>query len=99
MKQQAASGNPLVQSSLGVLYCYGLGVPQDHAQAAFWCRKAVEQGYSGAQHNFEALCRFGHGKPQDDVEVYFYLDMAIADEHDATWRNRLRSIETRPRLT
>ena len=98
-RKAAEQGFAPAQNNLGALYHHGHGVPQDDTQAVSWCRKAVEQGFTGAQHNFEALYHFGHGMPQDDVEVYFYLDLAIADEHDATWRNRVRSIETKPRHT
>ena len=43
MKQQAASGNPLAQYSLGRLYDKGQGVPQDYAEAHFWYALAIGQ--------------------------------------------------------
>jgi len=74
VKQQAASGNPLVQlgasNSLGGLYFDGgLGVPQDYAQAASWYRKAAEQGNDGAQYKLGVLYCYGLGLPQDYTQA------------------------------
>ena len=32
------------QKNLGTMYYNGQGVPQDYAQAAYWYRKAADQG-------------------------------------------------------
>jgi TPR repeat protein len=41
--QKAANqGNAIGQSSLGVMYQHGKGVPQDYAEAAKWYRKAAD---------------------------------------------------------
>ena len=40
----AENGDADAQDNLGFLYEFGHGVPQDDAQAAFWWRRAAEQG-------------------------------------------------------
>jgi hypothetical protein len=42
-------GTPKAQFLLGIAYQIGEGVSQDYAQAAFWYRKAAEQGHEQAQ--------------------------------------------------
>ena len=46
---------PHAQSNLGCLYAYGRGVAQDYAEAARWCRKAADQGYTNAQNSLGIL--------------------------------------------
>src|ERR1019366_4042399 len=69
VKQQAASGKLPAQLSLGGLYFDGLGVSQDYAQAAFWYRKAAEQGNDGAQYKLGVLYCYGLGVPQDYTQA------------------------------
>ena len=52
----AEQGHALAQFALGFMYDSGEGVPQDHAQAAIWYRKAAEQGDAKAQNNLGNLC-------------------------------------------
>ena len=40
------------QYNLGILYTEGLGVARDYEQAAYWYRKAAEQGHAEAQSFF-----------------------------------------------
>ncbi|OGT23135.1 MAG: hypothetical protein A2342_00485 [Gallionellales bacterium RIFOXYB12_FULL_54_9] len=47
----AEQGNVTAQSEIGTMYALGQGVPQDYAQAAYWRRKAAEQGDADAQSN------------------------------------------------
>lgn len=44
----AAQGDAGAQFRLGLMYDYGQGVPQNHANAVRWYRAAAEQGYAGA---------------------------------------------------
>ena len=54
-KLQNGIGRPLIKVLprpniyLGLLYDNGKGVPQDHAEAVKWYRKAAEQGDADAQ--------------------------------------------------
>jgi len=43
-KPPAEQGNANAQFFLGYMYKDGKGVPQNHAEAAKWFRKAAEQG-------------------------------------------------------
>ena len=54
----------------------GKGVPRDMAQAAAWYRKAAEQGDVGAQATLGVLYSMGQGVPHNDVEAYYWLDLA-----------------------
>ncbi len=51
LRPLAEKGDDLTQYTLGKMYEYGEGVPKDAVQAAFWYRKAAEQGNGGAQFN------------------------------------------------
>lgn len=57
------------QSNVGVLYAEGRGVPQDHAKAEFWYRKAADQGQPTAECNLGEMYARGQGVPQDYVEA------------------------------
>ena len=43
----------LAQYYLGLMYCFGKGVLQNHAKANYWLRRAVRQGNSDAE---QATC-------------------------------------------
>ena len=47
----AEQGDAIAQSNLGVMYEFGLGVPQDYVQAHMWFELAAEQGSKKAQKN------------------------------------------------
>ena len=49
----------------GTAHYYGVGVPQDYAQAVHWFRKAAEQGHAEAQDSLGRCYEHGHGVPQD----------------------------------
>lgn len=69
LKREADGGNETAQNSLGVMYAYGQGVPQDYAQAAQWYRKAANQGLAGAQFLLGALYEHGQGVPQRYIQA------------------------------
>jgi TPR repeat protein len=54
----------------------GKGFQRDMQQAAAWYRKAAEQGDVTAQGTLGVLYSIGQGVPKDDVEAYFWLDLA-----------------------
>ncbi len=56
----------------------GKGFPRDMAQAAEWYRKAADQGDVTAQGTLGLLYSIGQGVPQNDVEAYFWLDLAAS---------------------
>jgi TPR repeat protein len=56
----------------------GKGFPRDMAQAAEWYRNAAEQGDVTAQATLGVLYSIGQGVPHNDVEAYYWLDLAAA---------------------
>ena len=72
----AQAGDAAAQSSLGVDYEFGKGVPQDYTQAAAWYRKAADQGDAKAQSNLGNLYYDGHGVPQDYAQGAVWLRKA-----------------------
>lgn len=79
----AESGDARAQLSLGNLYRYGLGVPEDDAEAVKWFRKAAEQGNSQAQVNLAWLYGHGQGVPKDSAEAAKWYQM-VYDKGDAS---------------
>ena len=70
VRNQAVSGNPYAQDVLGFVYYLGFGgLSQDPAQAAFWYRKAADQGLANAQYNLGVLYEKGQGMPQDYAQA------------------------------
>ena len=63
---------------LAALYRDGGGdtIARNMEQAAAWYRKAAEQGDASAQGTLGLLYTMGQGVPRDDVEAYFWLDLA-----------------------
>ena len=92
----AEQGNVHAQSILGVMYETGQGVPQDHAAAVFWYRKAAEQGDASAQRHLQEL--LGRAAPavagpfEDGVAAHNRADYGtalrlwrpLADQGDAS---------------
>ncbi|MEM6461709.1 MAG: tetratricopeptide repeat protein [Pseudomonadota bacterium] len=52
---RAKLGDPAAQTLLGEIYSRGLGLPQNHKQAAFWYSSAAESGDRSAQLNYALM--------------------------------------------
>lgn len=50
----------------------GLTVRKNDTEAAFWFRKAADQGYANAQDALGWLYHSGEGVPQDDAEAVIW---------------------------
>jgi len=76
----ASQGSIAGELHLATLYRDGGGraIPRDMAQAAAWYRKAADQGDVGAQGTLGMLYALGQGVPQNDVEAYYWLDLAAS---------------------
>ncbi len=74
--QCAEQGNADAQVTLGIMYQFGLGVPQDDAEAVRWYRLAAEQGDAGAQAKLGLMYGSGRGVPQDDAEAVRWYRLA-----------------------
>jgi hypothetical protein len=79
-KKAANQGNISGEVHLAALYRDGAGkaIQRDVEQAAAWYRKAADAGDAGAQGTLGILYVFGQGVPRNDVEAYFWLDLAAA---------------------
>lgn len=65
---------------LAALYRDGAGkaVPRNMEQAAAWYRKAADQGDTTAQGTLGVLYSMGQGVARNNVEAYFWLDLAAS---------------------
>ena len=72
----AASGDAEAQDELGRIYQYGVGIPQDYAQAAEWFRKAAEQGNVDAQVRLGSRYFNGEGVQQDYKQAAYWYSKA-----------------------
>ena len=57
----AEQGDASAQSSLGIMYDYGGGVPADDAVAVRWYQRVADQGHAGAQYSLGAMYATGRG--------------------------------------
>jgi TPR repeat protein len=64
------------QAGVGFMYHRGLGVQTDDVQAAFWLRKAAEQGQAEGQLMLGSLYFFGLGVPQSYATAYAWCELA-----------------------
>ena len=92
---RADAGEATAQHALGFLYRDGLGVPQDHVEAAGWYRQAAEQGHATAQHALGVMYYDGLGVPQDHVEAHIWLNLAASQ---LTGQSRERAVAVRDAL-
>lgn len=72
----ALKGNPIAQHRVGILYAFGLGVPQDFAAATGWFRKAAEQGQGESQFSMGMRYLLGQSVAQDDTEAARWFRLA-----------------------
>jgi uncharacterized protein len=85
---QAERGDATAQSTLGWKYAKGEGVPQDHAEAVRWFRKAADQGNVAAQINLGVSYAKGEGVAQDYAEAAKWYRKA-ADQGNGAAQNNL----------
>jgi len=77
----AEKGDAKAQALLGEMHGSGSGVPQDHAKAASWYRKAALQGNAQAQTSLGVMYEKGIGAPQDDKEAVSWYYKAAEQGH------------------
>ena len=93
---RADAGEADAQYVLGFLYSDGLGVPQDHIEAAGWYRRAAEQGHATAQHDLGVLMYSDvQGATQDYVEAHMWLNLAASQ---LTGQSREKAVAARDAL-
>jgi uncharacterized protein len=78
----AEQGDAEAQTLLGGIYSYGVGVPQDHAEALKWYRLAANQNFAEAQFSLGAVYTSGEGVPRNYAEALKWYRLA-ADQNFA----------------
>lgn len=64
------------------------GIPENFEQAAFWSRKAANQGLPVAQNRLGFLYQKGKGVPRDDAQAVFWIKKA-AEQGNISAQNNL----------
>lgn len=97
---KAQSGDPAAQNSLGDYYA-ALNTPGGYTQAAGWYRKAADQGYPKAQYSLGISYCWHEGVPQDYVQAYMWVDLAIQGKVADTnhWLNFAASHMTKDEIS
>lgn len=78
VRREANSGNADAQFRLALLYRDGLGLTQNHAEAAAWFLKSAQQGDVRAQTEIGVLLATGKGIEQDVGQSLAWLGKAAA---------------------
>jgi hypothetical protein len=70
--QESQPTSPLIEKELRLAgdYLTGRGVPKDPVQAAYWYRKAADQGDPGAQNQLGYFYTWGIGVDRSDTEAF-----------------------------
>ncbi len=87
-KALADQGDAAAQYRLGLMYQFGLGVPEDEAEAVKWYRRAADQGYAAAQYSLGNMYNRGEGVPEDYVQAYAWWNLAAAQGDEDARRNK-----------
>ena len=93
----AEQGDAEAQTLLGGIYSYGVGVPQDHAEALKWYRLAANQNFAEAQFNLGLMYAQGNGVvPPDNVLAHMWLNLSAAQglKQAETSRDRVQRLMT-----
>lgn len=73
----AEQGDPGAQTSLGIMYGDGLGLPQNEKKAAELFAKAAAQGHAIAQYSLGLMHYEGRGVPKNyELAAYWYTTAA-----------------------
>jgi len=82
LQERAEQGAADAQYSLGNMYRWGKGMPQNNAEALKWHRKAAEQGNNRAQSCLGFMYRDGRGVPKNYIEAYAWFSVAAAQQSE-----------------
>jgi TPR repeat protein len=73
--------NSNAQFIIGEMYYNGLGVKENHAEAAIWIHKAAEQGNPEAQYVIGQMYYNGLGVKEDHAEAIIWFRKAAKQGH------------------
>ena len=88
LSELAAKGHPTAQFQLGSLYQLGRGTAADASLAGQWHQRAARAGHPEAQHRLALLYATGVGHPQNFLEAYIWLSLAVATTNHDEWRQQ-----------
>lgn len=77
----AESGHVSAQTTVGVMYYNGQGVPKDYDAALVWLNLAANKGHDIAQFNLAVMYDTGTGIDQDFVEAAKWYRLAANQGH------------------
>jgi hypothetical protein len=78
------------QSSLGLLYVKGLGVPQDYSKAMMWFRRSAERGYALAQNNLGFMHATGRGTKINLILACMWFTLAAENGDKGFAQNKAK---------
>jgi hypothetical protein len=87
-RRAAEQGNASAQTTLGLIYDKGQGVPQNDWQALKWYELAAEQSVTVAQNNLGLIYERGRSVPRDYVLAHKWYSLAAAAGLTEAARNR-----------
>jgi len=74
---RANGGEARAQHNIGYNYTRGIGgFEQDYTQAAYWYRRAAEQGFVYSQFNLALMYYWGYGLPQSYANALYWYEKA-----------------------
>ena len=91
LRVRAEHGDAEAQSSLGLIYSDGSGVPRNDVEAVRWYRLAADQGFGPAQVNLGVRYENGRGVPQGYVEAHMWFNLGAAQPSCPLVAHRLPS--------
>ncbi len=65
-----------------VMYDNGPHGQRDYAEAVEWLRHGAENGDADSQSNLGRLYATGNGVPEDKLEAYYWISLALHRSHD-----------------
>ena len=86
-RRAAEQGSAPAQFYLSMMYNFGYGVPQNHAEAVKWLLKAAEQDLAQAQNNLGGMYNSGLGVPPDYAEAVKWFRKAAMQGDVAAQKN------------
>jgi uncharacterized protein len=87
LRAKAEGGDTAAQTSLGMAYQTGTGVPQDYTLAIKWFHKAADQGSTIAENNLGLMYRMGEGVAPDKEEAVRWYKKAARQGSGAAMFN------------
>lgn len=75
-KKGAENGDAEAQLTLGIMYDFGQGVPQNYTEALKWYRQSAGKGNAVAQNNLGVMYLNGQGTARDALEAAKWIQMS-----------------------